>query len=251
LEGKYPRSVRVQLVDAVPSREDEFNFWYNYIHVPDVLRSGVFDRAYRYEAIRNTKSKYLIVWESDFVSLPSAASRVDETLNRLKVEGRMWPVGEIVWTCDLFAIGHLAPHTGKTATFMAMNQTNCEDSSREEEFNRWYNEMHVPEYLGAGYHYSAYRYQQYVTPKDGEGKFMALYESEEDPATLPQIANEISQRHMPIWYEPLGDNRLKVRQQEGKSRPQDLVFQTLPVWASTWRPIFYKEALSSHGGQFM
>ena len=245
MQSKYPRSVRVQFVDPVPSREDEFNFWYNYIHIPDMLHTGVFDRAYRYEVIvGSAKAKYLTLWESDFSDLPSVAAKVNEALGRLKVNGRMWPVAEVVWSCDYLSIGPLAPPTGRKVAFANMAQTNCEDSSREEEFNHWYNEMHIPEYLEVDYYHSAYRYQRYDEPPDGEGKFLALYESDLDPAQLPQIQNDMGQRHVPVWYEKVGENRLKVRQQEGKSRPHDLVLQTLPSTVATWRPIFFK------GGSF-
>ncbi len=55
----------VEVSCADPDREDEFNEWYNKIHLPDVLKTPGFISARRYEAkeYRDGRGKYLAIYE--------------------------------------------------------------------------------------------------------------------------------------------------------------------------------------------
>ncbi len=58
-------------------------------------------------------------------------------------------------------------------------ETNCCDSSRENEFNNWYDTVHVPDILETPGFVRAVRYEN-TNPAEGQGKFIALYEIETD-----------------------------------------------------------------------
>src|ERR1700730_15035718 len=65
---------------------------------------------------------------------------------------------------------------------------------REQEYNTWYDEVHIPELLALDGFVSARR----LRPDDGEGPYLALYEIEGDDlqAILNNMASNAGQLHM-------------------------------------------------------
>ena len=62
-----------------PAREAEFNRWYEAIHVADILETGAFHTAYRYESLdpQATKTTYLALYE-DGAERPGQGAGGDE-----------------------------------------------------------------------------------------------------------------------------------------------------------------------------
>jgi len=58
-------------------------------------------------------------------------------------------------------------------------ETNCSIPAREEEFNHWYNTVHIPDILETPGIRRATRYECYEMP-EGHGKYLALYDVETD-----------------------------------------------------------------------
>lgn len=60
-----------------------------------------------------------------------------------------------------------------------MVEVTCADPSREEEFNDWYDNVHLPDVLKTPGFVAARRYitKEY---RDGRGKYLAIYEIETD-----------------------------------------------------------------------
>jgi hypothetical protein len=49
MEGRYPNGLLLAVTNCTdPSKEEEFNAWYNHIHVPDVTAPGIFRHALRF-----------------------------------------------------------------------------------------------------------------------------------------------------------------------------------------------------------
>src|SRR3989449_9851236 len=49
MEGRYPQGLLLALTNCTdPSKEEEFNSWYNHMHVPDVTAPGIFRHALRF-----------------------------------------------------------------------------------------------------------------------------------------------------------------------------------------------------------
>ncbi|MGQ9572870.1 MAG: DUF4286 family protein [Dehalococcoidia bacterium] len=74
--------------------------------------------------------------------------------------------------------------------------TNCADPAREEEFNQWYNNTHVPDVLEVPGFVACTRYEVIGNLGPGQGKFLAVYEVESDDipssmATLQQRVGEL------------------------------------------------------------
>ena len=58
-------------------------------------------------------------------------------------------------------------------------ESNCADPSKEKEFNKWYDTVHLPDILETPGIVRAARYEN-TSPPEGQGKFMAMYEIETD-----------------------------------------------------------------------
>jgi hypothetical protein len=59
-------------------------------------------------------------------------------------------------------------------------ESNCADPAREQEFNDWYDNMHVPDLLKEEKAFMAASRYQEAHPQNGQGKFVALFELETD-----------------------------------------------------------------------
>jgi len=73
------------------AREDEFNDWYNNIHIPDVMETQGFISATRYEIIQSTdeKGKYLAIYEMETDDFDQLMSSHQENMNRKEARGRI------------------------------------------------------------------------------------------------------------------------------------------------------------------
>ena len=56
-------------------------------------------------------------------------------------------------------------------------ESNCADPSKEKEFNKWYDKIHLPDILETPGFVRAARYEN-TNPAEGQGKFLAMYEIE-------------------------------------------------------------------------
>jgi hypothetical protein len=83
--------ITVQTTCTDPSREKEFNDWYDEIHVPDVLKVPGIVRATRYEnAIPSEEQpKFLILLEVEADDVWKVTTALQENSSRAEEEGRM------------------------------------------------------------------------------------------------------------------------------------------------------------------
>ena len=81
-----------------PSREQEFNEWYNNIHMPDILEIPGFMRAAFYENTNPSEGqgKFLAVYEIETDDLARTLSEFDEIVNTRAKQGRMSELGVAV-----------------------------------------------------------------------------------------------------------------------------------------------------------
>lgn len=75
--------------------------------------------------------------------------------------------------------------------------TECSNPSQEDDFNQWYNEVHIPDIFATGLYHTVYRYEK-VRYKQGRGRYLAMYETEQDPS---EAFREILEEHRPRWLE--------------------------------------------------
>jgi hypothetical protein len=83
-----------------PAKEDEFNRWYNEIHLHDVLETLGVVRATRYERIapEEGQAKYVALYEVEADDLGAVMNSVEENIARKASQGRMSPLLEMTST---------------------------------------------------------------------------------------------------------------------------------------------------------
>jgi predicted Fe-Mo cluster-binding NifX family protein len=154
-----------------PDREDEYNDWYNNIHIPDVLASPGYVRARRYvhREFRDGRGKYMALYEIE-------TDDIDKTM-KIRAERRAQEHGRGRTSANR---PNLAFPLWRDVLFKWLNfvEQNC-DPTREAEYHDWYNNMHIPDILLTPSFVSARRYE-IKDFRDGRGKYLAIYEIETD-----------------------------------------------------------------------
>lgn len=185
MEGRFSNGVLVALTNCKdPAREDEFNKWYSETHLPDITSTGLFKDAARFENVepKPGEAKYLAFYETDAEDLAEARTSLTALIGGLREAGRSSDLTDMVGGGIHRSIGpESTAAKGRSVTGLLLVSTDCKDAAKEEEFNTWYNEVHVRDILGLGLFHSAYRFEN---PNPGEvlGKYLAVYETDKDPA---------------------------------------------------------------------
>ncbi len=94
MEDRKPRGVMVLFCDCKdPSKEAEFNKWYNETHIPDVLSTGAFHTATRWENTNPQpgEQKFLVIYETDMDPV-EAAAKMRPHVKEWRDKGRMSPL---------------------------------------------------------------------------------------------------------------------------------------------------------------
>jgi len=73
------------------SREDEFNEWYDKVHLPDVLETPGFIRATRYENTESLegKTKFLAVYEIESDDIDESLKTLRDNMDIKRAEGQV------------------------------------------------------------------------------------------------------------------------------------------------------------------
>ena len=77
---------------ADPSREEEFNDWYDNIHVPDALQTPGMIRATRWVNVdpeSNQRTKYLAMYEIETDDIKKFDATMTEVMKRARAIGRI------------------------------------------------------------------------------------------------------------------------------------------------------------------
>ena len=164
MEGRHPHAIRLIRTNCTdPHLEDGFNKWYDRVHVPEVLSSGMVSHVIRY---RNADPDdagpgYLAVHELAWTDLEEVARAVTRTRRRLTEQAGFPPGMEIVKVESWKRIGPslATPRAGQVpAAGIFIIESRCIDPQREQEFNAWYDDVHIPDLLDTGLFSAAYRF---------------------------------------------------------------------------------------------
>lgn len=81
----------VESICADPAKEKEFNEWYDTVHLPDILETPGFIRAYRYEnnEPQEGKGKFLAMYEIESDDIMQTLAIFSEHVNSKAAQGRM------------------------------------------------------------------------------------------------------------------------------------------------------------------
>ena len=163
------RSLLIVLSGSVsPERDEAYNDWYTNVHLPDVLAVPGYVRATRYKAFPGERSfdqEYMALYELEVEDLDALRAVSDEHMRRIEAnEMHRSPPDTIdrenVRSMYYIETGpRLGDHDDMPETVF-MPFTESASKEEDEEFNRWYQEVHLPEVLGVPGFSAASRYKE-------------------------------------------------------------------------------------------
>ncbi len=230
---KWINTVEVLLTD--PSREKEFNDFYNNMHLPDVLKTPGFMAARRFviKEPRNGRGKYFSIYEIETDNIDETMAIRRELREKEREKGRAMaqvvPGAYInIWP-DLLFKQIAERSSGKsfeTGNWINTTETVCTNPSREKEYNHFFDNFHLPDVLSAPGFVSARRYAVKEL-RNGRGKYFAVYEIETDDIdksmTLRREWREkekaqgramvqlVPNTYLPIWQDVLFKQIYEIR----------------------------------------
>ena len=191
MEGRYPTGLLFVITNCSdPSKEEEFNYWYNHIHLPDLTASGVFQNAMRFASAEAGPGdgRYIATYETFWEDVPNAWSALQKHTSKLREQGRSFPSLEVVVAGAFKKLGGEFCGAKRPTRGLLAVTSNCSDPAREDEFNSWYNDIHIPDILDSGLYNAAYRYEA-LDPQATGVKYLAIYET--DSSDPGKAGNEL------------------------------------------------------------
>jgi hypothetical protein len=221
MEGRYPPGLFITLMDCTElSKEDAFNHWYNEIFMPAVGTLEYIRNMRRYKNVMSDsptflgRPKYLTLMEVYEENLEQALKAVHRREHEILKEG--YGANEYITKVNTM-YRRIGPEfrtgrTGEPVKAIYCGLLGCEDPSREEEFNKWYNERHSPETIinnifsfDTGYRYEV------VNPLDPvphqSSRYLTLYETSADREEALKGLQELRKQSLAqkdiLWIELL------------------------------------------------
>ena len=194
MEGRYPNGIMLTLATCRDRAHlEEWLHWYAHIHTPDVTSAGVFVNMIRF---RNTDPnhqgrEYVNLSETDFDDPVEALEELKRRRSPFRSDDRQSPYTEVApgggpyrREGGEFQFVKNAPVRG-----VLMSASRPVDGVDSADFNRWFNDAHVPAVLGPGIFQSAYRYRS--ANSDGSGpSYLAIFETDREDVAAAAAENQ-------------------------------------------------------------
>ena len=180
MDGRYPYGLFFALTNCNdPANEEEFNSWYSHKHLPDVTGPGVWRHASRYVNTDPSpdNGKFLALYETYWDDVAAARNEMMQTDARVRELGRHSPHIRSVLVTTFKRLGGEFRAANRPARGILAVLAKLKDPAREEEFNRWYTDIHIPDILDTGLYHTAYRYEA-LDPQAAGAKYLAIYETD-------------------------------------------------------------------------
>jgi len=162
-----------------PTRENEFNRWFDTVHIPDALRTpGVVDgQRYTCVHVRLGKIQYMSAYTLDTSDFPKLTADLAAMRQAEAARGQWSNLIEVPFGGVFAPLGKRQENTTarRSPAAMLVVVSNCADPAREAEFHRWYDTVHLPHVLQVRGMLSAQRYKC-VHQRFGQSGYMAVYD---------------------------------------------------------------------------
>jgi hypothetical protein len=176
--GKY---ALVVLSNPTEGLEDEYNAWYNNQHLDDVVAIPGYSSAQRFKLLipmaGDLKHRYLATYDMDAETPEQAdAAVVALTTTAMDISNALDSGGVLAGVFEVCGPGAKAAGGEQTGACRLVVFTNAA-AGRDDEFNAWYNDVHIPEMVAVPGFTSGERYRFYKAMGDGEftGKYLSIY----------------------------------------------------------------------------
>jgi hypothetical protein len=197
MDGRYPEAIRLTLTRCTDqTHEAEFNTWYDTIHLPDILSSGIATHGTRFaDADRKSGNPpYLALYELPGTDLERINQAFADQVRHLTERGRMFTHLQMVRRSMWRRIGehHGAEKARAGAAGLFIIESNCTSPQWEREFNEWYDRIHIPDLLRTKLFHTAHRFRS-LAGQEG-GTYLAIYETSGNPL---ETVEEFARDHRP------------------------------------------------------
>lgn len=212
------------------SREREFVDWYETIHIADILETPGYlsGRLYRIKEPRDGRGQFLTRYEIETDHIDNTIALRRENRVRERTQGHYRVVFTVMWRDVLWKpiTERVTQEEGlrKGERWINLVETNCGDPLQKEEFNRWYDNIHLTDVLETPGFLAAKRYErkEFV---GGRGEYLTVYE----------IQTDNIDKTMAVRVE-------KRKRERGLGHYTDLL---MPVWRDVlWRLITERTVVS-------
>ncbi len=149
-------------------RDDIYNDWYTNVHLSDVLNVPGYIRATRYKAFsgeRSFEQEYMALYELEVENLDALQAVSDEHMRRIEANEMHRSPPETIDRDNVRSMYYIetGPRLGghddiPETVFMPFTEPVSEKD--DDEFNRWYQEVHLPEVLDVPEFSAASRYKE-------------------------------------------------------------------------------------------
>jgi len=180
-------------------KADEWDTWYDNIHLPDIVGSGSAWRATRWQ--RQDPGHFgwthTNIYEVEGPDIVSNQKKAAGLAPKWRAEGRHFLEYALMDLKFFRPVGRWANLDAPSSTVQARVYvlSLCGDRSREDEWNQWYDEVHVPDILDVDGFVSATRWEL-VNPTPYGANYLALY----DVDIEPEVAQTNLNSAVPAMY---------------------------------------------------
>ena len=189
MEGRNPNSIMMTLATCSDRAHfDEWLDWSSYIHTPDITSAGVFTYMTRFRNASNEHQGREIInlSESDFEDPLEALEELKRKRAPFRSDDRMSPYTKVVPGGGPFIkVGgefQFVRNAPVHAIFISASQPM--EEADEATYNKWYNDIYIPNFLKPGIFQSAYRYEMaapdphFESEKAVRKHYLCIYETE-------------------------------------------------------------------------
>lgn len=179
-----------------PTRETEFNAWYDDIDIPDVLEVPGYQRARRGarldmprpapSAAQDQQGTYVALYDIESADIDKTIIEMLMATRKMEARGRstdLLQVTERVYYRRLAPTAAVAagPPSGRNEYLLVERVECCRDEAAERRFAEWYLDAHIPAVIRTEGFHRVTRYELYrvlmIEPKTAS-RFLTVYELE-------------------------------------------------------------------------
>ncbi|MBS1676304.1 MAG: hypothetical protein JST08_02850 [Actinobacteria bacterium] len=177
-----------------PGRDDDYNKWYDEVHLPESLTVPGYVGAHRYRLSEDQAAgmppspyAYLTIYELDRPPAEPLAALTARLESQEIAPPDSIDVGSIrSWAYSRIASASAPDRDRTTPAPHVAVAFSAPTAGREDDYNRWYDEVHLDEALSLPGHVGAHRYRlsedQLASMPPSPYSYLAIYELDRPPA---------------------------------------------------------------------
>ncbi|MBM4405394.1 MAG: hypothetical protein FJ039_04310 [Chloroflexi bacterium] len=182
---KHPAGVVVVFTDCTsPAHIADYNKWYDEVHVPDILSSGIYYTATRFEnaAPKPGDPIYLSLYYTTRSDLDKAYEELRDHDRKIKMTLSPHLLGR--YRENYRFIGAKDAGKGRPArvTGLYVEMGRCREPGKEAQAERWYMNTYATALLKTGAFQRVERFER-NNPFPGDGRYISFYETTSQDAT--------------------------------------------------------------------